>query len=175
MREHNGKHVLRGTMAGVAGGLFASWVMNEFMEGPGKKLEKSLEDGAPEQKTGKSSEDENATMKAADAVVKFTTGGRHLSQEGKEKGGPIVHYSYGALMGGLYGALTEFWNTPKAGLGSIFGIALFGAGDLLAVPALHLSGSPADQPPSALVNPFLSHIVYGVTTEMSRRAIRPLM
>lgn len=152
MREHNGKHVLRGTMAGVAGGLFASWVMNEFMEGPGKKLEKSLEDGAPEQKPEKSSEDENATMKAADAVD-----------------------SYGAMMGGLYGALTEFWNTPKAGLGSIFGIALFGAGDLLAVPALHLSGSPADQPPSALVNPFLSHIVYGVTTEMSRRAIRPLM
>lgn len=175
MSEHTRKHVFRGTLAGVAGGLFASWVMNEFMEGPGEKIGKSLEDGSPEQKSQEKSEDENATMKAADAVVEFTTGGRHLSREGKEKGGPIVHYSYGALVGGVYGTLSEFWNAPKAGLGSIFGIVLFGAGDLVAVPALHLSGSPSDQPPSSLVNPFLSHIVYGVTTEVSRRAIRPLM
>lgn len=175
MSGHNGKHVLRGTMAGVAGGLFASWLMNEFMEGPGKKLGESLEDGGAKQKPQKSSDDEDATMKAADAVVEFTTGGRHLSREGREKGGPIVHYSYGALVGGLYGALTEFWSAPKAGLGSIFGIVLFGAGDLVAVPALHLSGSPSEQPPSAWVNPFLSHIVYGVATEVSRRAIRPLI
>lgn len=175
MSGRGGKHALRGAMAGIAGGLLASWVMNEFMEGPGKKLNESLQDGGSRQKAGDQSEDETATMKAADAVVELTTGGRHLSHEGKEKGGPIVHYSYGALMGGLYGALSEFWDAPKAGMGTIFGMVLFGAGDLVAVPALHLSGSPADQPPSALMNPFLSHIVYGVTTEVSRRAIRPLI
>lgn len=176
MSEHKRKHVLRGAMAGAAGGLFASWVMNEFMEGPGQKLKESLENGASApQKAQNTPEDEDATMKVADAVVEFTTGGRHLSREGKEKGGPIVHYSYGALMGGLYGALAELWDAPKAGLGSIFGIVLFGGGDLVAVPALHLSGSPGDKLPSNLMNPFLSHIVYGVTTEVSRRAIRPLI
>ncbi|MGH9588378.1 MAG: DUF1440 domain-containing protein, partial [Acidobacteriaceae bacterium] len=94
---------------------------------------------------------------------------------GKEKGGPIVHYAYGALVGGLYGALTEFWKAPKAGLGTLFGTVLFGAGDLVAVPALHLGASPAEQPSSAMTNPFLSHLVYGVTTELSRRAVRPLL
>lgn len=172
MNDHNKKHPLRGAMAGVAGGLIASWVMNEFMEGPGKKLQESVQDGASRQKTP---EDESATMKMADEVVEFTTGGRHLSREGKEKGGPIVHYCYGALMGGLYGALAEVWNTPKAGLGALFGTVLFGAGDLVAVPALHLSTPPTEQPPSALTNPFLSHLVYGVTTELSRRALRPLL
>lgn len=178
MGEHRRKHVLRGALAGVAGGLMASWVMNEFMEGPGKKIQKSLQDGSDgssEKMPQNKSEDETATMKVADSVVEFTTGGRHLSHEGKEKGGPIVHYSYGALVGGLYGALTELWEAPRAGLGSVFGAVLFSAGDLVAVPALQLGPSPTEQPASALTNPFLSHIVYGVTTELSRRAIRPLL
>jgi hypothetical protein len=89
MSGHGKKHLFRGAMAGVAGGLVASWVMNEFIEGPGKKLQESVQDGRPEQK----SQDDDATMKMADAVVEFTTGGRHLSHQGKEKGGPIVHYS----------------------------------------------------------------------------------
>jgi uncharacterized membrane protein YagU involved in acid resistance len=171
MSGHGKKHLFRGAMAGVAGGLVASWVMNEFIEGPGKKLQESVQDGRPEQK----SQDDDATMKMADAVVEFTTGGRHLSHQGKEKGGPIVHYSYGALAGGFYGALAEFWEAPKAGLGSILGIVLFGAGDLVAVPALHLSASPTDESPSDLLSPFLSHVVYGVTAEVSRRAIRSLL
>lgn len=31
------KSILRGAVAGIAGGLFAAWVMNEFMAGPGVK------------------------------------------------------------------------------------------------------------------------------------------
>lgn len=37
------KHLFRGILAGVAGGLAASWVMNEFIAGPGKKLQQSLQ------------------------------------------------------------------------------------------------------------------------------------
>lgn len=174
--ENNKHHALRGAMAGVAGGLIASWVMNEFMTGPGKKIQESVQRGAPSDGRKKSeSEEESATMKAADAVVEFTTGGRHLSREGKEKGGVAVHYGYGALMGGLYGTLAEYWHAPTAGLGTIFGSVLFGAGDLLAVPALQLGPSPTEQQPSSMTNPFLAHLVYGTTTELMRRAIRPIL
>ena len=32
------KSVVRGVLAGMAGGLAAAWVMNVFMAGPGQKL-----------------------------------------------------------------------------------------------------------------------------------------
>lgn len=173
MGEQHSRSFLRGAVAGIAGGLIASWAMNEFMSGPGKKIQQSLTDGNSSQKP--ETQEDDATMKAADSIVEITTGGRHLSHEGKEIGGPIVHYGYGALMGGIYGGLVEYWNAPKAGLGSLFGTVLFGAGDLAAVPALHLGASPTEQPPSALVNPFLGHVVYGTAAELARRAIRPLL
>src|SRR6476646_7402847 len=108
MEDKNNKHVMRGVLAGVAGGLVASWVMNEFMAGPGKKLEESIR--TPEEKKHarreeeqqKDAPQEDSTMKVADAVVSTATGGQHLSFEGKQKGGPIVHYTFGALMGGIY-------------------------------------------------------------------------
>ena len=173
MSNNHKKSPLRGAIAGLAGGLAASWIMNEFMAGPGKKLQESVQ--SQPQRGNNQSEDEDATMRAADAIVEISTGGRHLSREEKEKAGPIVHYSYGGLVGGLYGALAEYWHAPTAGLGTAFGTVLFGAGDLVAVPALHLSPSSDGQPPSAYVNPFLSHLVYGGTTELVRRGLRAIL
>jgi hypothetical protein len=36
------RHPIRGILAGVAGGLVASWVMNQFIAGPGKQLTKAV-------------------------------------------------------------------------------------------------------------------------------------
>lgn len=174
MKNGRKKHVLRGALAGMAGGLVASWVMNEFIAGPGEKMCQSLRHEQPNQKQNKS-EEEDATMKVADAIVEVATGGRHLSHEGKKKGGPIVHYSFGALMGALYGGVAELGNTPRAGLGTVFGSVLFAGADLVAVPALNLSPSAEGQPVSSLISPFAAHLVYGSTTELVRRALRPLL
>lgn len=174
MKNGREKHIVRGALAGMAGGLVASWVMNEFIAGPGVKMRQSLEHEEPNPKQNKS-EEEDATMKAADAIVEVATGGRHLSHEGRKKGGPIVHYAFGALMGALYGGIAELGNAPKAGLGTVFGSVLFAGADLIAVPALNLSSSTESQPASSLISPFAAHLVYGSTTELVRRAIRPLL
>src|SRR6478735_4152814 len=113
MEGQGQRHLVRGVLAGVAGGLVASWVMNEFMAGPGKKLEESIQtpeekEHAREEEQQKDAPQEDSTMKVADAVVSTATGGQHLSFEGKQKGGPIVHYTFGALMGGIYGGLAEY-------------------------------------------------------------------
>lgn len=182
MAEQNGTHLVRGMLAGVAGGLVASWIMNFFMEKAGPKIIDAVatvqgdkhtqalnaspsqsQDGAPK---------EDATMKAADAIVSTVTGGRHLSMEEKQKGGPIVHYAFGAVMGGLYGSLAEYSPAVRAGFGTVFAGMLFGGADLIAVPALNLSGSPADAPASALATPLAAHLVYGVATEAVRRVVR---
>jgi putative membrane protein len=171
------RHILRGALAGTVGGLVASWVMNEFMGGTGKRLQKAVQTDEQNQadevrEANKSQPQEDATMKVADEIVKNATGGRHLSWSGKERGGPVVHYAFGAIMGGIYGGLAECAPGIAAGSGISFGTVLFTGADLFAVPALGLSANPAQQPASKLASPFVAHIVYGVTTDLVRRLLR---
>lgn len=170
MAEQNGSRLLSGIVAGVAGGLFASWVMNVFMAGANGHRGEDQNQGAHGQEPK-----EDATMKTADAIVSTVTGGRHLSFEQRQKGGPIVHYAFGAIMGGVYGALAEASPAATAGFGTAFAGALFAGADLVAVPALHLSGSAAEAPASTLVTPFSAHLVYGVATEGVRRLVRAVL
>jgi hypothetical protein len=177
MSERNGAHLASGIVAGIAGGLVASWLMNEFMENVGPSLQKAVEgnDSAGEDQEPVGPKPDDATMKTADAVVSTVTGGRHLSHEGKEKGGPIVHYAFGAIMGATYGALAEGVPATTFGFGTAFGAALFAGADLVAVPALELSGSPGDAPVSTLATPFAAHLVYGAATEVVRRLVRAFL
>lgn len=183
MSDGNGKHLMRGVVAGVGAGLAASWLMDVFMVGPGKKLKEAVESEEERQQeqmeqrrqaeSGQPKED--ATMKAADKIVAAATGGQHLSMEGKEKGGPVVHYAFGALMGGLYGGLAEYSGAVRTGFGLGFGAALFAGADLMAVPALKLSPPLSESSPSSLANPFAAHLVYGTTTEALRKVFRAVL
>jgi uncharacterized membrane protein YagU involved in acid resistance len=186
MAEQNGTHLMRGVLAGVAGGLVASWIMNVFMEGAGPKITGAVESMRGQQHADEPAEKvqkaaggdapkEDATMKAADAIVSTVTGGRHLSFEEKQKSGPIVHYAFGALMGGIYGALAEYSPAARAGFGTAFAGALFAGADLIAVPALNLSWSASDAPVSSLATPFAAHLVYGAATEGVRRIVRSVL
>lgn len=182
MAEDNSKHLMRGVVAGVAGGLVASWAMNVFMANAGSKVTEAAESVLGEKPSGEEAglppeekPKRDATMKTADAVVSTVTGGRHLSFEQQQAGGPVVHYAFGALMGGLYGALAEYSSTARSGFGSLYGAGLFGGADLVAVPALHLGESSKETPVSALASPFAAHIVYGITTEAVRRLMRAML
>ena len=176
MNNRNNGHLASGIVAGLAGGLVASWIMNEFMENLGPSLQKAIQgDAASNQQAPERDKPDDATMKTADAVVSAVTGGRHLSHEGKEKGGPIVHYAFGAIMGGVYGAIAEGIPQTTFGFGTAFGAALFTGADLVAVPALNLSGSSGDAPASSLATPFAAHLVYGAATETVRRLVRTFL
>jgi putative membrane protein len=155
----------KGILAGMAGGLAAAWVMNVFMAGPGQPLQPAAPGDEPK---------EDATMKAADALAHTATG-EHLSYAEKETAGPLVHYAFGALAGGVYGGLAEYSTTVTSGFGTSFGGVLFSTADMLAVPALKLAPSPAQQPASAQASPFAAHVVYGATTELVRRFVRMLL
>ena len=177
MNGRNGSQLASGIVAGIAGGLVAAWLMNEFMENLGPPLQKAVqgEQSSSESQSQDGEKPDDATMKTADAVVSAVTGGRHLSHEEKEKGGPIVHYAFGAVMGGIYGALAEGLPETTFGFGTAFGAALFTGADLVAVPALKLSGSPSDAPVASLATPFAAHLVYGAATEAVRRLVRAML
>lgn len=177
------RHVLRGILAGAGAGLAASWVMNTFMAGPGQKLHQSLQSAEEranervqqmqQEQSGQPQQD--ATMKTADALVATASGGRHLSMEEQEKAAPVVHYGFGALMGGLYGGLAEIAPAARKGFGTAFGGALFAGADLVAVPALHLSAPLSETEPKSLATPLAAHLVYGAATELLRRALRVVL
>lgn len=169
------KHLVRGILAGVAGGLAASWLMNEFSATLGQKLSEAAETPAEQQELAAQSDGEDATMKAADRIVETVTGGRHLSHEQREIGGPIVHYSMGAIAGGIYGALAEYTDLAKAGFGTTFGAVLFASADLLGVPAAGLGQWPGEYPVSSLASPLAAHLVYGAGTELVRRIVRLIL
>jgi hypothetical protein len=169
------KHIVRGVLAGVAGGLVASWVMNEFSETLGQDLSKAVETPAEQRLLEMQSDGEDATMKAADKIAETVTGGRHLTHEQREVGGPIVHYSMGAVMGGVYGGLAEYSDVARAGFGTTFGGLLFASADLFGVPAAQLGKWPDQYPASSLVSPLTAHLIYGATTELVRRLVRQIL
>jgi len=171
------KHVVRGILAGIAGGLVASWVMNEFQAGPGKAITKPVNTPEENAAAAKQNPDDqqDATMKTADKIAETATGGQHLTWEQQKEGGPIVHYAFGALAGGVYGALAEYSSLFSSGYGTGFGSALFASADLFGVPAFHLGPWPTEYPAHTLTTPYAAHLVYGATTELVRRAVRKVL
>ncbi len=127
-----------------------------------------------EKKEPKKADDGNATAKVAETVARV--GGKSLSSDQKEKGGMVVHYAFGTLMGALYGVAAEMGsrrigrNSVLSGLG--FGAALFAGADEVAVPALRLSKSPAEASWPEHLYGFASHLVYGSTAAAVFKAAR---
>ncbi len=166
-----GAHSCRGAVAGLLGGLAASFVMNEFQAAWSKAAEALKESGASQHSQGHGGSEhqqegkpDDATQKAADAIAVAVTGA-HLTKDQKNIYGPVMHYAMGAFSGAVYGAVAECSRTARAGFGTLFGTVLFAVADEIAVPALGLSQSPTGQLASAQIQPWLSHLVYGLTVE----------
>ncbi|WP_343526096.1 DUF1440 domain-containing protein [Sphingomonas sp.] len=143
---------------GVIGGLLASLAMNQFQ---------AVAAGAFGQK---GSNDDPATVKAADVLAKVTTG-EPVTQKYRETAGSMVHYATGAALGGLYGALTHKRPQAALGLGLPFGLATMLVVDDLAVPAFGLGAAPQDTPPATHGYSAASHAVFGVVLEGVRRLV----
>jgi putative membrane protein len=163
--------VWKGIAAGMAGGIVASYVMNEFQTVTKKLSEKS----SPGKGKGEArkNEGEDATVKTAEAISDAV--GHKLSRKEKKAAGPAVHYAFGATMGGVFGALAELSPKTAAVAGMPFGTALWLAADEVAVPALGLSKKPSESPASVHAYALASHLVYGVTTNVVRRLVRRVL
>ncbi|MBA3916872.1 MAG: DUF1440 domain-containing protein [Acidobacteriales bacterium] len=166
---------LKGVAAGMIGGLAASLVMNLFQSGvqaATDKLDPMAE--AKESQAQGLQTDEDATMKMAGRISENLFD-HPLDRDQRAKLGPVVHYTFGAVMGGLYGLTSEFIGGARAGFGAGFGTVLFLAADEVGVPVMGLSGPPSQTPPKQHAMALASHIVYGVTTELVRKTARPLL
>lgn len=179
-------NIYKGVAAGVAGGLVGSLAMNQF-QGLWSKLmanevrphgAQSLQQGSPEHGIGRElaergvdEPDDNAAVRTGNAVSELVFN-HHLTKSEKEKAGAAAHYAMGVTSGAIYGAVAEIMPTAAACEGTAFGAAVWLIADELVVPASGLSRKPSDYPASTHAYAFASHLVYGLTTEIVRRAVR---
>ncbi len=182
-RESN---VWKGVAAGVAGGLVASVVMNQFQALWSKLVEgeershgaQSLQQGSPDhgvarelKERGSDEGQDDAAMRIANVIAEEVFD-RNLTREEKQAGGTFVHYVFGVTTGVCYGVAAEGIPAITVGAGLPFGAFIWLIADEGIVPALGLSKPPTEYPPSIHAYALASHLVYGLTTEMVRRAVR---
>jgi uncharacterized membrane protein YagU involved in acid resistance len=150
--------------------------MNQFQALLSKAMRKEQENGAQpkvqkQQERAAGGEDGDATQKLAAMIVSAVLG-RTITKHEKDVGGPIVHYAFGCISGALYGSAAELSPLVSRGFGLPFAALLWLGADEAAVPVLGLSKSPLDYPLSSHLSALSAHGVYGVTTELARRAVR---
>ncbi len=175
--------VLKGFAAGLAGGLVASWTMNQFQAAWTKATEgfekphgaQSMQPSEGQDPGSGSAQDkenqDDATVKAAKAISEGIFG-HELKENEKRPAGALVHYAFGTATGGLYGAVAEYAPEVTKGAGLPFGAAFWLLADEISVPLLGLSKGPTEYPPSTHAYALASHLVYGLTAEVTRRAVR---
>ncbi len=166
MKKTDANDVVKGAFAGLIGGLVASFVMSEFQSLLSKLTE--------EEKNSKKKKDEPATVKAAEEISEAVFDHK-LKKSEKEPAGEAVHYAMGATSGLIYGIASEIAPMTTVGLGLPFGAAVWLAADDVIIPALGLAKPATEYPLSTHAYALSSHLVYGLTTDIVRRAVRDLL
>jgi uncharacterized membrane protein YagU involved in acid resistance len=167
--ERRHRSVWKGMVAGLAGGLAASWAMNQFQAGM-----KKVTEGNGQQKGEQREGGGDATVKAASAMSE-TVAHHQLTHDEKKVAGPVVHYVFGSTIGALYGAAAEFSPMTAKGWGVPFGAAVFVGADEIGVPLAGLSEPPQEVPASTHASALAAHLVYGATTDGVRRIVRAIL
>ncbi len=109
------------------------------------------------------------------AVLVNRMAGRSLTEQEEEASVKVIHWGFGALVGGVYGALAEYAPVVTGRLGVNFGLTLCGITHASALPMMGLTEKPEDQPPREHASELVTHAIYGVTTEVVRRATRKML
>jgi hypothetical protein len=171
--------ILRGIITGATAGIAATLIMDQFFKltSAGQKaVEKQIKLAHGEspweiaheqvQQEQQAAEREDSTEIVARKIAEAT--GKTLGKEKKKKAGQAVHYTFGTLMGIVYGVSAELVPEATTGAGTAFGTLLFLGADEVAVPALGLSPTPADTPATDHLQHWAAHVVYGGSLELVR-------
>jgi putative membrane protein len=161
-------------IAGIAGGLVASFAMERFQRALGQITPEvgGVPGGGGQQYRRPQSE--IPTYKAAD-VLSRSVSGEPVSRENKPVAASAIHYAFGGAVGAIYGAATVE-NPDIAAWGGVpFGASVWLIADEMGMPLVGLAKPPSDHPLQDHAATFASHLVYGVTTEAVRRLVLTIL
>jgi hypothetical protein len=187
--------VLKGIVAGAAGGVAGCLLMDAFEYGL-EALEKEYagyrrraqlpagihvdEEGYPRASASsyideeKDAEREKAGEKAAGAIGKHVFG-VELSRQGQKMAAPAVDVAFGAMVGGAYGAAAEFYPEVTSAEGAPFGAGMMLIGEEVAGPAAGFSRWPHRKPYGRHAKALASYAIFGMTCEAVRGIVRDLL
>jgi uncharacterized membrane protein YagU involved in acid resistance len=178
--------VFRGLIAGAAAGIAATLIMDQFLElttASHKDLKKKIKlargasplqiahEEAQQEKLAAAQENSTQIVARKLASARGTT----LDSEQKKTAGRAVHYSFGTLMGIVYGVSAEMLPEATTAAGTAFGTLLFLSADEVAVPALQLAPAPVAGPGPDRLQHWAAHVVYGGSLELVRRIVRRII
>jgi uncharacterized membrane protein YagU involved in acid resistance len=178
----NRPSILRGVVTGLAAGIAATLIMDQFQKlsaASQTAVEKQIKlakgespeqiEHEQEQAREQAAQQEGSTEIVARKVAEVT--GNTLDKQQKKTAGQAVHYTFGTLMGLLYGVSAELLPEVTTGAGTAFGTLLFLAADEVAVPAFQLSPAPAETSTTDHLQHWAAHVVYGGSLELMRSLI----
>ena len=110
----------------------------------------------------------------ADAVSEKIAG-HELSETPKAVASEAIHWAFGAATGAAYGALAEFYPAATAREGATFGMTLMALTHEGALPAMGLAAEPAEQTTREKSSEMVTHVIFGVVTEVVRKAVRKVL
>ena len=169
-RDSVGGAVSVGAAAGFAGSVamnLVSVVRSQALTGENRLVQQGTRpDVADAQSHFDHRERELATTKVADEAL-----GRagDLPPEERQTAGAIVHYMYGAAAGAAYGLTTRTLRRSGPELGLLYGLGLWAAGILIALPALRLTRSPKHYTLEEHAFGLIGHLAYGVVLDTAYR------
>ena len=171
------RSVVKGFATGFVGGVVGTLVLNVFQMASLKgtrAVERRVGDGeryAGEQK-GLLDTFDAAHAKTAQVAAKAV--GERLARGDAQRMVPVVEFAFGAIFGGVYGALAEYVPAVTAGFGTAYGAVLFTGASEVVLPALGWVPMPSERTPVQHMGGMAGNVVYGAVTEGVRRLVRGL-
>ena len=86
-----------------------------------------------------------------------------------------IHYTFGAISGGVYGVLAEAFPVASVGAGTVAGAGLYAASHASTLPLLRVQPPPWCLPRAAVAWELTSHLLFGAVLELGRRSVRRVL
>ncbi|HWR16355.1 MAG TPA: DUF1440 domain-containing protein [Terriglobales bacterium] len=167
--------LLKGATAGAIGGLLGSWCMSLFAGAFDRLVLKErprpfLVKGSKLAMNASPQEWDSTVVVASEFSRRVL--GRELTRQQRALGATAVHYAMGAGLGAAYGAANEVAPITKAGAGLGFGIGLWLVAFEYLMPKFGLTRHREEYSKAMHADSAGEHVVFGMTTELVRSAIR---
>lgn len=168
---------LRGALVGAVAGLVGAYAKS-LAEPPLQRLTEQFFPPTPQQKEmiGADPIGHQDRMPPAEMIEAAGEAlGHEPTKDQKLQGQQVIHYALGALLGATYGTLAETTPQVTVGAGVPAGAVMYGLTHATAVPATGFQAWPWQLPVAAVLWESGSHLVFGLTTELTRLALNELL
>jgi hypothetical protein len=174
----------KASLCGLAGGAAGTLVMEGYWKALNALTGYDPKQAKPNPKNAPKSADislvghpmregEDSTQTVGRIAYRTLTEETPRSPNTRKALGQTVHWTYGTVQGGLYGAARHAARPPDALGGAAFGTALWGI-SVLVLPLLGLGKGPNAYPAKKHAAEWGAHVVYGLTAAAVTQALARL-